>query len=180
MPAPRYRFEPLGAQHDRAEFSCGVEALDCYFREQAGQELRRASGGTARIFVLMDRGTAAVDWVAGYYTLSAFTVELRSLPPAFSRRLARYPNVPAILLGRLAVDTRYRGQGLGELLLFDALRRAFGVVEAVAAVAMVVDAKDDRARAFYERYGFERLLDNDYQLFIPMGTVAQLVAETGP
>lgn len=115
--------------------------------------------------------------IAGYYTLSASALQLDNLPPAMRRGLPRYPLVPVVLLGRLAVDLGYRGQGLGEALLFNALRRAFevGTLE-IAATAVVVDALHDRARAFYERYGFQRLLDNSYQLFLPMPTIGRLLA----
>ncbi len=140
-----YRFEPLRDQHNRAAFSCGVESLDRYFRTQAGQDSRKR---VASCFVL-----AAKDGsVAGYYTLSATSIALVDLPPDLAKRLPRYPAIPATLMGRLAVDHRRRGQRLGELLLFDAFSRTLR--SEIASYAFVVDAKDETAEAFYERYRF--------------------------
>jgi GNAT superfamily N-acetyltransferase len=165
----RHRFEPLGPHHDRASFSCGVQALDAYLQRQANQDARR---NVAAVFVLHD---IVDERIVGYYTLSATAVALVDLPLDVTRRLPRYPSLPAILLGRLAVDTRYRGQGFGEVLLFDALRRALAHTTHVAAMAVVVDAKDAAARSFYERYGFRLLGQDQRRLFLSMTAVAQLV-----
>jgi GNAT superfamily N-acetyltransferase len=168
----RYRIERLGRHHDRAAFSCGEDSLDSYLRERARQD---ASRNVATVFVLHD---AQEHRVAGYYTLSAASVQLDTLPMEMQGQLPRYPNVPVVLLGRLAIDQGYQGRDLGEALLFNALRRAFDVgTQQIAAMAVVVDALHDRARAFYERYGFQRFPDNEYQLFLPMRTIAQLLAE---
>jgi len=172
MAAERYRVEPL-AQHSRTGFSCGVDALDRYFREQAGQDLRRR---LAVPYVMVD---GATETIAGYYTLSSVSLLAQSLPEHIVRRLAHYPVFPATLIGRLAVDLRYRRQGLGERLLLDALRRSVAASHEVAAMAVVVDAKDDAARAFYESYGFGRILDDEYRLYLSMGTVAQLITASG-
>jgi ribosomal protein S18 acetylase RimI-like enzyme len=168
----RYRVERLGRHHDRAAFSCGEETLDTYLRQRARQDDDR---NVAKAFVLYD----AQDYqVAGYYTLSTAAVRLEDLPPETQRTLPRYPHVPVILLGRLAIDRGYQNQHLGEILLFDALRRAFiaGTRE-IGAMPVIVDARHERARAFYERYGFQRFPDNEYQLFLPMRTIARLIAE---
>ena len=163
--------EPLG-EHDRAAFSCGAEQLDRYIRQQASQDVRSR---VAAVFVLCDRGSPSI---IGYYTLSAFAVLLRDLPDEQRRRLPRYPEVPTVLLGRLAADRRYAGQGWGKTLFLDALLRSLTQSEQIAAAAVVVDAKDDSARVFYQRYGFLRLLDSEGQhenrLFLPMKTVEQL------
>ena len=170
MADDRYRFEPLGAHHDRADFSCGVETLDRYFRQQAGQDQRR---GLAVPYVLVDPATGVV---AGYYTLSTLSILAESLPADLTRKLPRYPALPTILIGRLAVDQRHRGQGLGELLLIDALHRSLDISRQIGAMAVVVDAKDDAARAFYERYGFMRFTDHEHRLFLTITTVAQIFA----
>ena len=166
-----YRFEPLGRHHNRAAFSSGVEALDRYFHQQVGQDQRR---GVAAPYVLVD--TATRD-VVGYYTLSTFSIVPTDLPAALARRLPRYDTVPAILIGRLAADRRYHGQGIGRLLLVDALLRSLAISQQIGAMAVVVDAKDDAARSFYEHYGFKRFVDHEYRLFLPMVTVAQLEQE---
>ncbi|HET8648850.1 MAG TPA: GNAT family N-acetyltransferase [Gemmatimonadales bacterium] len=112
--------------------------------------------------------------IAGYYTLAATSVLLSDLPPAVAKRLPKYPAVPAILIGRLAVALNYRGQGLGELLLIDALRRSLQSSETIGATAVVTDAKDEEAASFYRRYDFQQCEGMPRRLFIPMGTVAQL------
>ena len=160
-----YRVEPLGDQHDRTAFSCGVEALDRYFRAQAGQDSRRR---IASCFVLVAPDAS----VAGYYTLSAAGVALADLPADIARKLPRYPLLPAALMGRLAVDHRQRGQRLGELLLFDAFSRALR--SELAAYAFLVDAKDDAAQAFYEKYRFLPLPGPGRRLFLPLAEIARL------
>lgn len=154
--------ERLGPHHDRTEFRCGVEALDRYLRQQAGQDTRRRF---TSVYVLVHRPTGAV---VGYYTLANASIRLVELPGEVARKLPRYPEAPATLLGRLAVDARHRGRGLGELLLFDAMRRSLDSSRATASFALVVDAKDEAARAFYLRYGFEPLVGSTSRLFLPM------------
>lgn len=167
MTNERYTFEPLGDQHNRAAFSCGVDALDRYLHHQAGQDLRRRVAAT---FVLHDVEQSAI---VGFYTLSATAILATELPPEVTKRLPRYPSLPAVLLGRLAVAVRYHGQGFGEMLLLDALHRAY-VYDEIAAMAVVVDAKDDAARRFYERYNFRRFLSEEYRLFLTMTTIARM------
>jgi GNAT superfamily N-acetyltransferase len=163
--AASLRVEPLGPQHDRDAFNSGVEPLDRYFRQQAGQEARR---NIAAPFVLVLPDGA----VGGYYTLSSTALMLTELPREITRRLPRYPLVPATLLGRLAVDLRYRGRGYGRFLLADALHRA--VRSQIASFAVVVDAKDDAVRRFYERESFLPLPDQPRKLFRPMADIAKL------
>jgi len=167
----RYRFEPLGRHHNRAAFSCGVAALDRYFHQQVGQDQRRALPAP---YVVVDTATEAI---VGYYTLSTFSIVPASLPDPVARRLPRYEAFPAILIGRLAVDQRYRGRGFGRRLLVDALLRSLAISQQIGAMAVVVDAKDDAARSFYEQYGFTRFVDHEYRLFLPMATIAQLERE---
>ena len=168
MADDRYRFEALGSVHDRAAFSCGVEALDRYLHRQAEQDLRRR---VAAVFVLYD---TASSLIVGYYALSSTAIDPAALPPEVTRRWPRYPSLPAVLLGRLAVDRRYRGGGFGRRLLLDALRRALAHADQVAAIVVVVNAKDDAARNFYERYGFRPFVDDQNRLFIPMETITEL------
>jgi GNAT superfamily N-acetyltransferase len=164
-PLDGIRIEILGPRHDRSTFACGVEPLDRYFRAQAGQEARR---NIAAPFVLV----LADGSVAGYYTLSATAVKLAELPVDLARRLPRYPLVPATLLGRLAVDRRHQGKGYGRFLLADALGRS--VRSEIASFAVVVDAKDEVARRFYERESFLPFPDQPMKLFRPMADIAAL------
>jgi GNAT superfamily N-acetyltransferase len=170
-PATPFLVEVLSEQHERAAFSCGVEALDRYFREQAGQDVRRR---IAVVFVLVERATGRV---AGYFTLASTGLVLEGLPPEMARKLPRYPMLPATLLGRLAVDQRHHGQGLGKLLLLDALRRSWEASRKVASLAVVADPKDDAARRFYVKFGFLPLSAAPCRLFLPMKTVEELVGE---
>lgn len=168
-PDPQLRFEPLAPRHDRAAFSCGNDSLDRYLKEQAGQDARRR---VAAPFVLVSPGD--LKTILGYYTLSAFGIEPGELPPAVARKLPAHSLLPATLIGRLAVDGRHRGQGLGELLLVDALKRALTQSEQIGATSVVVDAIDDRAARFYEHFGFMAFPSRRHRLFLPMKTIAAL------
>ena len=167
MPDPLsgVRVEILGPQHDRSTFASGIEPLDRYFRTQAGQEARK---NIAAPFVLV----LADGSVGGYYTLSATAVKLTELPADVARRLPRYPLVPATLLGRLAVDRRHQRKGYGRFLLADALYRT--VRNEIASFAVVVEAKDDAARRFYERESFLPFPDQPMKLFRPTADIAAL------
>ncbi len=158
--------EPLGKQHDRGTFACGNEVLDRYLKKIASQDARRL---VAAPFVAV--ASTAPKNILGYYTLSAFGVDLGSLPPEVARKLPAYPVVPATLLGRLAVDQQYRGQGIGEFLLVDALHRAYAQSSQIAAVAVVVDAIDAQAGRFYRHFNFIPFPDTPDRLFLPMKTV---------
>jgi len=160
-----FRVEALAPHHDRASFASGVEPLDRYFRTQAGQDARK---NVAAPFVLVLPDGA----IAGYYTLSATGIGLSELPAQTTRKLPRYPLLPATLLGRLAVDLRYRGRGYGRLLLADALLRSLR--SEIASFAVIVDAKDDGARRFYERESFLPFPDQPKRLFRPMADIAGL------
>ena len=171
---PGLRFEPLDKKkHDRAAFSCEQESLDRYLREHATQEIKRR---VAAVYVLTPDGKT----IAGYYTLSQYAIEAGELPSALVQQLhlPRYDKLPATLLGRLARSQQFRGRGLGELLLMGALKRALEHSTNIASVAVVVDAIDENARAFYRRYGFIDIPNHPNRLFMPMKTVAQLFPES--
>jgi GNAT superfamily N-acetyltransferase len=163
------RIERLTAQHTRSSFASGATSLDHYLREQIGQDVRRL---LAAAFVLANSESHEVF---GYYTLSATSIVASELPHDVRRRLARYPTFPATLLGRLAVDVRLQGQGYGQQLLVDALRRALRHSANIAAMAVVVDAIDDAAVSYYLRHGFTRFESVPARLYIPMSVVAGLV-----
>jgi GNAT superfamily N-acetyltransferase len=162
-------FEPLStARHDRAGFSCGVEALDRYLASQAGQDARRR---VAAPYVLVEPPSSEV---LGFYALSNTSVYAADLPPAFIRKLPRYPVLPAALLGRLAVAESHRGRCFGTTLLLDAFRRCLR--SETASLALVVVAEDETAAAFYERHEFLRLADQPNRLFKPMSEIEALFA----
>jgi GNAT superfamily N-acetyltransferase len=163
--APAPRIEPLGSQHDRAGFVCGKDALDQYFQRQVTQDSRRH---LASPFVMvMPDGT-----IGGYYTLSGTAIRLHDLPEEVARRLPRYPLVPATLIGRLAIDRRYHGQGWGSFLLLDALHRC--AASEIAYFAVIVDAIDDEARVFYLHQSFLPLPDSPHRLFRRMSDIEAL------
>jgi len=159
--------ELLGPHHDRVSFSCGEPTLDSYIRRQAAQEAWRR---VARVFV------AAGDTpgeIAGYYTLSAASFEEDELPMGMAKRLPHYP-VPAVVIGRLAVDCRSQGRGLGET---SHLTRSAGLsarVRLLPSTPLSSMLKNDRVRAFYERYGFRAFAFLPYRLFLPLQTFERL------
>jgi GNAT superfamily N-acetyltransferase len=159
------RVEPLAPTHDRSGFESGAEPLDRYFRTQAGQDARKNMA--APFVLLLPDGT-----IGGYYTLSATSVQLAELPEQTVRKLPRYPLVPATLLGRLAVERRQQGKGYGRFLLADALYRA--ARSEIASFAVIVDAKDESARRFYERESFLPLPDQPLKLFRPMTDIRRM------
>jgi GNAT superfamily N-acetyltransferase len=158
-------------RHDRSAFCCGVEALDRYLHAQASQDARRR---VAAPYVLLEPPSPEV---IGFYTLSNTSLKATELPAAFARKLPRYPVLPAALLGRLAVDARRKGAGLGTVLLLDALRRCLR--SETASLAVVADAKDDAAISFYERHEFRRLPDQSNRLFKPMAEIDKLFGALG-
>lgn len=161
------KFEPLG-KHDRAAFTCGNEILDSYIKKQAAQDVSR---NAAIVYVATRDG----ENILGYYTLSQYSIQLDDIPEQIAKKkLARYKTVSATLLGRLARHTSAKGTGIGELLLMNALFRALQMSKQVASAAIVVDAKDEKARAFYAKYGFIELPKIERRLFIPMATVEKL------
>lgn len=161
----RYRIEPLTGTHDRAGFACGVAALDRYFAIQVGQDARK---GYAAVFVAVDISTGRV---AAFYTLSMAGAAVDLLPESVRRKMPRYPSVPCVRLGRLAVAGDYKGQGLGKWLLVNALGRS--LESEIAWAAFLVDAKDDGARSFYRQFGFLELVDDPMHLFLPRRTVEE-------
>ena len=156
---------PLNPTHERSGFQCGVRALDLYLKKQARQDTKRR---ISRVFVATKPDNPKA--VVGYYTLSTLSVELSQLPEKLARKLPTHP-VPAALIGRLAVSIPAQGQGVGEMMLADAIKRTLAVSDQIAIYAMVVDAINDNARGFYEQFGFTRLSDDSPRLFLPLKSI---------
>ena len=152
----------LDATHDRTTFRSDSEPLNRYLREQVTQDIRRR---VAACFVAI----TDEQRIAGYYTLASASILLVDLPTNMSKKLPRYPTVPAVRMGRLAVDRAFKGQGLGGALLADALDRA--ARSEIAAFALFVDAKDKVASNFYQHHGFIALPNSPRSLFLPLSTV---------
>lgn len=161
MSSAPFRRAAFDAAHERTTFNSGSESLDRYLREQVSQDIRRR---VAACFVALTDGQR----IAGYYTLASASLLLSDLPASTGKKLPRYPTVPAVRMGRLAVDLEFKGQGLGGALLADALDRAASAE--IAAYALMVDAKDEAAAAFYRHHGFIALPSSPLTLFLPLAT----------
>jgi GNAT superfamily N-acetyltransferase len=168
------QIEPFDRQkHDRANFSCGRPSLDRYIAEQLSQDVKK---GVAAAFVLTLDGNSSI---LGYYTLSASIVDIAALDSAIAKKLPRYPQLPATLLGRLAVDEKSKGQHFGEMLLVDALRRSYETTKQIASIAVVAEALDENAVSFYRRYGFQAFRDDAMKLYYPMQSIEALCKKLG-
>jgi GNAT superfamily N-acetyltransferase len=154
-----FQITALGKEHDRSGFNCGVASLDRYLKEQAAQDTRRRF---ASCYVALTE----TKRVAGYYTLSSADLPLIDLPEDMARKLPRYPNVPSVLLGRLAVDQDFKKQGLGGVLLADAVQRVRR--SEIASFGLLVDAKDESAKYFYQNHSFVPLPESPHKLFLPL------------
>ncbi|KKO72566.1 GNAT family N-acetyltransferase [Kerstersia gyiorum] len=162
MSGTPFQLALLDNTHNRVAFNSDSEPLNRYLQTQASQDVRRR---VAACYVAL----ADDQRIAGYYTVASSSVLLTDLPANIGKKLPRYPTVPAVRMGRLAVDQAFKGQGLGGALLADALDRAARAE--IAAFAMLVDAKDDAASAFYRHHGFIALPDSPLTLFLPLATV---------
>ena len=157
---------PLSANHNRIDFSCGKELLDIYFHKQVNQDIKRK---LSACFVIADQ-----NQIKGYYTLSNSSIPLEFIPEALQKKLPNsYHSIPTILLGRLAIDQKFKGKGIGKLLLIDALKRCHDTSKSIASFAVIVDPIDIEAEAFYEKFGFIRLPVSG-KMFLPMKTINQL------
>ncbi|MCC7007036.1 MAG: GNAT family N-acetyltransferase [Ottowia sp.] len=161
-----FKFLTLDTVYDRFCFNSGSEALDRYFKQQVTQDIRRR---ITTCFVAL----TSENQIAGYYTLAATSIFLSNLPDNIKKKLPRYPSVPAVRMGRLAVDQNFKGKGLGGALLADALYRS--AQAEIATYALVVDAKDSAAISFYQHYGFTAFIDSPMSLFLPLATVHGVV-----
>jgi predicted GNAT family N-acyltransferase len=153
--------------HDRKGFDCGIEALNSFLQTQARKEMDRRSAVT---YVLVD--TVRRQDILGYHSLSAATVLLDAVPAEMAKQLGRQQSVPTTLVGRLAITAKQQGKGLGGQLLWDALKRCEEKSREIGSVAVIVDAKDEKAAAFYEKFGFRRFEDPPLRLFMMMSTIA--------
>lgn len=167
-PSLKYRIEQLDKKHNKNLFSCGTEALDRYLKIQASQDSKK---NVAITYVLTQQDS---DDVSGFYTISSIGIFPGELPADLAKKLPRYPVLPGILLGRLAVDENMKGKKIGASLLMDALKRSLAVSHQIGIVAIIVDAKDAIAVNFYKHFGFIPFPENDHRLFLPIATIKEL------
>ena len=160
--------ENLNSNHRKKEFSCEKEILDNYLHKQANQDIKRK---LSACFVLNDKET---DLLKGYYTLANNSLAQNLIPEEFQKKLPNsYKSIPTTLLGRLATDNRFKKQGVGKLLLVDALKRSYEISKSIGSFAVVVDPIDEDAERFYYKYGFIKLPDSG-KMFLPMNTIKTL------
>lgn len=162
-----YRIEPLQKHHDRSSFCCGIEELDRYLSFQATQDAKRK---VAAPFVMVE----TIGKVVGYYTLSGYGLHLAELPADIAKKLPKYPVLPVTLLGRRAVDHSRQGEKLGQILLMDALHRSLTNTAQVASIGVLVEAINDKAKAFYLHHEFRSVLEHPNKLFLPMQIIVKL------
>ena len=159
-------------KHYRADFYCGQTSLDNYIRKQASQDVKRK---VSTVFVLIDDIDSKFN-ILGYYTLSSYTVEIENLEQSFAKKLPRYPQLPATLLGRLAIDNQQKSKGFGAIMLFDALKKAIAVSKQVASLAVVAEALDENAVNFYIKYGFQKFNKDSMKLYLPMKAIEDILS----
>lgn len=157
------------ADHDRQSFSCGAHELDSWLKKQAGKDARR---GYASVFVASPDDDP--KRIIGFYALSAASISLSRLSLEEAKKLPRYPDIPAVRLGRLAVDQAFQGKNIGKLLLMDAIRRA--TASEVAWAIFLVEAKNAKARAFYKRFYFSSFFDNDLAMWLKRKQAERIAA----
>jgi GNAT superfamily N-acetyltransferase len=168
---PSWIISRLGKLHDRSTFDCGRPMLNDWLKDKAGQFERR---DLARTFVATRTGEVVV---VGYYAICTHRVLHELLPAAESKKLPRL-DIPVVLIARLAVAQSVQRQGLGALLLIDALRRSMQISEQIGIRAVEVDAIDDQAENFYLKFGFRSLSDDRHHLFLPMHEIRKLKLES--
>jgi predicted GNAT family N-acyltransferase len=174
---PAFFTELLSSAHDRSSFRCESAPLERYLKQQANQDVRKDLSVTYVLVPAEDRRR-----IAGYYTISSDAILLEDLPDTLVKKLhlPHYRSIGATLIGRLARDVSYRGKGMGELLLMDALKLAWHTSHAIerpiASWAVIVDAKDENAQHFYQSFGFIPFQDKPQRLYLPMKTIERLLS----
>lgn len=169
-----YKITHLHGLHQKESFDCGQVALNLYLRNQAGQDVRRS---VSAVFALTDKNGFAV---LGYYTLCSTTIQIKDLPANIAKKMPKYTLLPATLLGRLAIDQKHQGQGLGRYLLFNAFERAFYSTRDVGSIGLVVNAKDEAAIYFYTKNNFVAYPESRDQLFLPMSSIERVILFDNP
>ena len=164
-----YNIEPLHSGHNKRAFSCGEDSLDAYIHLYAKQDVKRR---VTRVFVLTDE--MEPKEILGYYSLSAGSIYAEHLPDSQKNKLPRYP-IPMVLLGRLAISKTCHGQGLGTILLADAMKRIRNASETIAVYALVVDALNEKAKSYYQQFGFIPFPNQPLKLFLPLEHFSKLL-----
>lgn len=165
---PVYEIRKLDTSHIKKNFSCGSVALDNYLKTQAGQDIKKNVSVTYALTFINS------NTIIGYYSLASISIDVGELSDEFTKKLPKYPMLPGILIGRLAIDSNSQGKKIGSHLLIDALKRSVLISDQIGINVIVVDAKDQNAAKFYHHYGFIELPSNKLKLFLPINTVKAL------
>ncbi len=174
----RYRIEPFDQdRHDRSAFSCGIDQVDNYFRKTANKLFK---ANNIRLYVMV----SPEGDVAGFYSINAHSVHYEDLPKRFARTRPSHGQIPAAFISMIGRDLRYRGEGIGDLLLADALMRIARASQSVGIAVVKLDVLDcgdpvrtERRKALYAKYGFQPLQDHPLRMFLPLATVRELLRE---
>jgi ribosomal protein S18 acetylase RimI-like enzyme len=164
--------EPLNKSHEREQFDCGVEILNQFLRVTARQQIDK---GISRTFVLSERDRP--QSIIGFFTLTLCEIRSEKLPSSIAKKYP--PRIPGVKLARLAVDLQWQRQGIGEILMVEAMRRALLVADTAGGIGLFVDAKDESAQSYYTRYGFITLEDCPLEMFLPLSLLRMLDLSTG-
>ena len=156
-------------KHDIKFFNCGIKELDLYIKERGSQEIKKK---VSAVYVIHEKGKKDIF---GYYTLSSYSINLSDLPEDVIKKFPKYPLLPATLIGRLAVDKKLQGKKIGQHLLLDALFRSYRLSKQIGSIAVVVDAKNKKAKGFYEKFGFKSFHKHSLKLYLPMKTIKNLI-----
>ncbi len=163
-----YVISKLNSAHNKKNFSSGSLPLDNYLKNQAGQDIKKNVSITYALTSINSTD------VIGYYTLSSISIDASELSDEYMRKLPKYPMLPAILIGRLAVDSHHKGKKIGAHLLIDSIKRSLLISDQIGMNAVVVDAKDGNAANFYHHFGFIEFPSNRLKLFLPINTIKAL------
>lgn len=167
-----HKIEPLAKFHDRDGFDCGSEPLNVFLKQTARQHATR---GVSRTFVLVEEGASVPKRILGFFALNLCQIKSECLSAVEAKRLPR--DVSGVRLGRLAVAKSLQGQGLGKVLLVAAMKKFIDIFNAAGGIGLFVDAKDQEAKGFYEHFGFVSLPSNELELFLPVATIQEALAQ---
>ncbi len=168
------KIEPLSKSHDRHGFDCGSEPLNLFLKQTARHHAAR---GISRTVVLVDESASEPKPIVGFFALNLCQIQSEALPPDEARKMPR--KVSGVRLGRLAVAREFQGQRLGKFLLVAAMKKFLEIFNTAGGIGLFVDAKGQKAKAFYEHFGFVPLPSNELELFLPVATIREALAQRG-
>ncbi len=167
-----HKIELLAKFHGRDGFDCGVEPLNLFLKQTARQHAER---GISRTYVLVDKNAAPPKPIIGYFAMNLCQVTSETLSPEQAKKLPR--NVSGVRLGRLARALQFKGQGIGDILMVAAMEKYIEVFKLAGGIGLFVDAKDQKAKEFHESFGFISLPSNELELFFPVKTIQEALAQ---